>query len=215
MFCPKLHSIPKNEISHPLYSPAMEYQTKERMTVIYTDFYSLQKDMLEVKPGITVQQKLKKKYDRYRKTVENRKKYLSPPEDKENREVGYEEIISKFEEEKGKELWECSYSSSTDTEDDEDESDEEAFDIVEEAVHEVQLANEDKTRKYLLNVDDRYIYDYSLDKLKRKKLIIQDTRQWKKRSFSCCYKEREIKFDKLLDEYLEKHPEEDSSSSSE
>ena len=130
--------------------------------------------------------KIKKDYDKYWGSVAKRKEYLADNSDsKENSKEEFKDRVSEFEDEKSPELWDCSYSSSTDTEDDEGEDDEEAFDIVDEAVHEVQVGEEKTTRKYLLNVDNRYAHKYTLDKLHRELLVIQDSKQSKKRSFSC------------------------------
>jgi len=133
-----------------------------------------------------VRDKIKKDYDKYWGNVAKRKEYLADNSDsKENSKEEFKDRVSEFEDEKSPELWDCSYSSSTDTEDDEGEDDEEAFDIVDEAVHEVQVGEEKTTRKYLLNVDNRYAHKYTLDKLHRELLVIQDSKQSKKRSFSC------------------------------
>ena len=111
-------------------------------------------------------------------------------------------------------IWECGYSSSTDTEDDEDESDDDVADIIDEAIEIVSDIAGQPIKRYLLNKDDRYVYNYTYDKLDRRLLVIQDKKQWKNRSFACINKEREIRFDELLDEHLEKHPEQSDSTTS-
>jgi len=117
-----------------------------------------------------VQERLKHSYARYWKKVRSREDILK-------------QDIKEIEDSK-EDLWENSYSSSTDTDDDEDDSETEAFDIVEEAIEEVKAADGITSIKYLLNSNERYVYKYTYDKMKRPMLIIQDRKQWKKRSFS-------------------------------
>lgn len=184
MFCPKLHQVSKIDITNPIYPAAMEYQTSERMIVEYGDFYKNHTSHREIKPSKTTKDKMERKYNRYWKKVATREKYLSRPIPDESDKENKVSPLSILEEEKSKEIWNCSYSSSTDTEDDEDESDEEVFDVVEEAVHSIKTSDGKIDRKYLLNVDERYAYKSTFDKYKRPLLIVQDRKQWKKRSFS-------------------------------
>ena len=214
MFCPKLHQVSKIDITNPIYPAAMEYQTSERMIVEYGDFYKNHTSHREIKPSKATKDKMERKYNRYWKKVSTREKYLSRPTPDEPDKENKVSPLSILEEEKSKEIWNCSYSSSTDTEDDEDDSDEEVFDVVEEAVHSVKTSDGKIDRKYLLNVDERYAYKSTFDKHKRPLLIVQDRKQWKKRSFSCVYREREIRFDGLLDLYLEQNQEDSSSETS-
>ena len=144
--------------------------------------------------------RLQKRCTRYWRSVENREKTLSTP-------------IEEFEDEKAKDIWKWSYSSSTDTEDDEEGSDGEAFDIVDEAAEIIQNKENNSIERHLKDSEDRFGYSYTFDKQQRRLLVIQDKKQWKKRSFSCSYKNREALYELLKNEYEEKQPLSSDSSS--
>ena len=59
---------------------------------------------------------------------------------------------------------------------------------------------------YLIANEERYVYKYTYDTKQKPFLIIQDRKQWKKRSFSWSYKNREARYELIRDEYLERQP---------
>ena len=124
------------------------------------------KSMIEIKQSTLIQTKLQKSYDRYWRKVESREKILNTP-------------IEEFEDRKSKDIWKWSYSSSTDTEDDEEGSDGEGFDIVEEAAKIIKSNDGDSVERHLKIEEDRFAYNYTFDKQKRRLLVIQDRKQWK------------------------------------
>lgn len=149
----------------------------------------------------TIKEKLKKSHSNYWNKVENRQKVLNTP-------------IDNFKEENSKDIWKCEFSSSTDTEDDEEEGSEgDAYDIVDEASKKVEDEESKTTKTYLIADEDRYAYKYTYDTQQKPLLIIQDRKQWKKRSFSCSFKSRENRYELIRDEYLDRQPKSHESSS--
>lgn len=218
LFCPPLHKIRAVDLKDPSYIEAIEYQTKERMKVHYTDFYVTQEEFKEIKPNHQVIKRSDKSHIKYWNKVSKREKYTNLlSKSKDDFEVEESKVSrSLFGD---KELWDCSYSSSTDTEHDEEESDEEFIDVITETLTYFKYGITKNNKKLLKNVDERYSIKYEPDSTLKNdpQLIIQDKKQWKSRSFSSIYLAREEKINKAIDKYVKKHPEveDDSSTSSE